>query len=241
MRAVLDEVRFLAFDVFGTVVDWRSSIARAAEPFLTGHGIEVDPLVFADEWRSRYQPSMEAVRTGVRPWVPLERLNRESLETVLARHGVDFGAVTGDELAELNRAWTRLDPWPDSVVGLTRLQRRFPIGPLSNGSIAGMLALARFGGLPWNVILGAEIAHNYKPMPQTYLRSVEAVGLRPDQVAMVAAHNADLRAARAVGLRTVFVARPLEFGPGQTADLTAEDDWDLVTGSITEVADLLGC
>lgn len=241
MTRDFSDVGFLGFDVFGTVVDWRSGVARAAEPFLTSHGIDVDPLAFADEWRSLYQPAMQRVRTGDRPWVRLDLLNRENLETVLARHGVDFGAIPDGELTELNTAWEKLDPWPDAVAGLTRLKRRFAIGPLSNGHIAGMMRLARFGGLPWDVITGAEISHNYKPMPQTYLRSAEVVGLRPEQVAMVAAHNDDLRAARASGLRTVFVARPSEYGPDQTTDLTAEQDWDVVVGSLMEAADALGC
>ncbi len=235
------DVGFLGFDVFGTVVDWRSGVARAAGPFLTEHGVDVDPLVFADEWRALYQPAMQRVRAGDRAWVKLDLLNRENLETVLARHDVDFGAIADDELTQLNTAWEKLDPWPDAVAGLARLKQRFAIGPISNGSIAGMLRLARFGGLPWDVITGAEISHSYKPMPQTYLRSAEAVGLRPEQVAMVAAHNGDLAAARAAGLRTVFVARPHEHGPDQTTDLTAEQDWDVVVGSLTEAADALGC
>ena len=234
-------VGFLGFDVFGTVVDWRNGVARAAEPFLKEHGIDVDPLDFADEWRSLYQPGMERVRTGERSWVKLDVLNRENLETVLARHDADFGGITDARLAELNKAWERLDPWPDSVEGLTRLKGRFAIGPLSNGHIAGMLNLARFGGLPWDVITGAEVARSYKPMPQTYLKSAEAVGLPPEHVAMVAAHNEDLAAARAAGLRTVFVRRPHEHGPGQTTDLEAEQDWDVVAESLTAAADALGC
>jgi 2-haloacid dehalogenase len=235
------EVGFLGFDVFGTVVDWRSGIARAARPFLTAHGLTVDPFVFADEWRALYQPAMEEVRAGRRDWVRLDVLNRENLETVLARHGRPPGSIPEAKLADLNRAWERLDPWPDSVEGLTRLKRRFAIGPLSNGHLAGMMRLARFGGLPWDVIVGAEIARSYKPVPQAYLASAEAVGLAPDQVGMVAAHNADLAAARQCGLRTVFVVRPREHGPNQTTDLRADHDWDIVTGSLTEVADALGC
>jgi 2-haloacid dehalogenase len=241
MRPGFDDVGFLGFDVFGTVVDWRTGVARAAEPFLRRHGIDLDPLDFATEWRSLYQPAMQRVRAGDRPWVKLDVLHRENLETVLARHDANFGAIADAELAELNTAWEKLDPWPDSVAGLTRLKQRFPIGPLSNGHIAGMVKLARFGGLPWDVITGAEISHSYKPMPQTYLRSAEAVGLPPEQVAMVAAHNDDLQAARAAGLRTVFIARPHEHGPGQTTDLTAEQDWDVVAGSLTEAADALDC
>jgi len=241
MRNDFSNVGFLGFDVFGTVVDWRSGVARASEAFLGKYAIDLDPLAFADQWRALYQPSLQKVRSGQRPWVKLEVLNRENLETVLARHGADFGAIADTELAELNKAWERLDPWPDAVEGLSRLKRRFALGPLSNGSISGMLHLGRFGGLPWDVITGAELAKSYKPMPQTYLRSAESVGLRPDQVGMVAAHNDDLKAARAAGLRTVFIRRPHEHGPGQTTDLQAEQEWDVTADSLTEAADALGC
>lgn len=234
-------VGFLGFDVFGTVVDWRSGVARAAEPFLQKHRLAVDPLVFADEWRSLYQPAMQKVRSGERPWVKLDVLNRGNLETVLSRHDADFGSITDAELVDLNKAWERLDPWPDSVEGLTRLKRRFAIGPLSNGHIAGMLNLARFGGLPWDVITGAEVTKSYKPMPQTYLRSADAVGLPPEHVCMMAAHNEDLAAARATGLRTVFIRRPHEHGPNQTTDLEPKQDWDVVADSLIEAADALGC
>lgn len=237
----LHDVGFLGFDVFGTVVDWRSGVARAAAPFLQRHGPNVDPLDFADQWRGLYQPSMQRVRSGERPFVTLDVLNRENLETVLARHEVDFGAITNAELLELNKAWERLDPWPDAVTALTRLKGKFSIGALSNGHIAGMLNLAKFGGLPWDVILGAEIAGTYKPQPQTYLKSAKAVGLAPDLIAMVAAHNSDLAAARANGFKTVFVRRPAEHGPGQTSDLSAEQDWDVIVDSLTEAAEALGC
>ncbi|KPW97027.1 MULTISPECIES: haloacid dehalogenase type II [Pseudomonas syringae group] len=235
------QVGFLGFDVFGTVVDWRGGVARAAAPFLLRHGVNVDPLDFADQWRGLYQPSMQRVRSGERPFVTLDVLNRESLESVLARHEVDFGSIPDTELIELNKAWERLDPWPDSVAGLTRLKRRFSIGTLSNGHIAGMLNLAKFAGLPWDVIVGAQIAGSYKPTPQTYLKSADAVGLAPQAVAMVAAHNSDLAAARANGFKTVFVRRPSEHGPGQTSDLTAEQDWDVIVGSLTDAAEALGC
>jgi 2-haloacid dehalogenase len=241
MMMDMDDTSFLGFDVFGTVVDWRSGVARAAEPFLAQHGLNVDPFDFAVEWRSLYQPSLHSVRVGERPWVKLDILNRENLETVLARHDADFGSITDGELVELNKAWERLDPWPDSVEGLTRLKRRFAIGPLSNGHIAGMLNLARYAGLPWDVITGAEISKTYKPMPQTYLRSAAAVGRDPHQVGMVAAHNEDLEAARAAGLRTVFIRRPHEHGPHQSTDLEATQPWDVVAESLTDAADALGC
>jgi len=241
MAARFEQVEFLGFDVFGTVVDWRSGVARAAALFLARHGIGADPFDFARDWRALYQPAMEAVRTGARPWVRLDVLNRENLVQALARHGVEAGRIADAELAELNRAWERLDPWPDAVEGLLRLKRRFPIGPVSNGHIAGMLKLARFGGLPWDVILGAEIARNYKPQPEVYLKSAKAVGLAPGQVAMVAAHNADLAAARALGLRTVFVRRRFEHGPGQITDLQPEQDWDIVVDDLVGLADALDC
>ncbi len=236
-----DQVAFLGFDVFGTVVDWRSSVTRLAEPFLRRHGVRVDPPIFADEWRALYQPAMERVRSGERAWVKLDVLNRENLETVLARHGVDVRQVPEAELADLNLAWERLDPWPDSVEGLARLKRRFAIGPISNGHMAGMMNLARFGGLPWDVIVGAEVARSYKPQPEAYLRSAAAVGLPPERIAMVAAHNADLAAARALGFRTIFVRRPREHGPDQTTDLEPRSNWDGIADSLLEVADALGC
>jgi 2-haloacid dehalogenase len=241
MTRTFDHIDFLGFDVFGTVVDWRSGVARACEPFLRTHGIDADPFDFADAWRARYQPAMEGVRSGDRPWTRLEVLNLENLRHVLAQHGVDAGAVSADALAELNRCWRRLDPWPDSVAGLLRLKRRFAIAPVSNGSIAGMLQLARFGGLPWDAILGAEIAHNYKPQPAVYLASCDAAGVQPAQACMVAAHNNDLAAARTLGLAAIFVRRPTEHGAGQNTDLDAEQDWDVVAESLVEVADALGC
>jgi 2-haloacid dehalogenase len=234
-------LRFLGFDVFGTVVDWRSGVARAAAPFLERYDIELDPFAFANAWRALYQPAMEKVRAGERPWVRLEVLQRENLEQLLGAHGVNVDDIPEQDLADLTRAWERLDPWPDAVAGLARLKRRFAIAPISNGHIAGMLQLARFGGLPWDAILGAEISRSYKPQPATYLRSLEAAGFAPGQSAMVAAHNADLRAARALGMHTVFVRRPHEYGPDQDSDLHAEDDWDVVAESLTEAADMLGC
>ena len=241
MTVSFNGIGFLGFDVFGTIVDWRSSVARAAGPFLERYGIDVDALAFADEWRSLYQPSIQRIRSGDRPWVRLDVLNRENLETVLAHHGADRGTIPDGDLVRLNTSWERLDPWPDSVEGLTLLRTRFGIGALSNGHLAGMMKLARFGHLPWDIIVGAEIARSYKPTPQTYLKSVDAAGFRPDQAAMVAAHNSDLRAARAAGLRTVFIRRPNEHGREQTTDLEPEADWDVVAENLIDAARNLGC
>ena len=236
-----EDVGLLGFDVFGTVVDWRSGVARACEPFLRTHAIAADPLAFADAWRARYQPAMEEIRAGHRSWVKLDILTLENLNRVLKQHGVEPTDIPFTLLEDLNRCWEQLDPWPDAVPGLLRLKQRYAIAPISNGHIAGMLRLARRGGLPWDVILGAEIAHAYKPQPAVYLASCEAAGLAPTEVCMVAAHNSDLAAARALGLRTIFLRRPLEHGPQQTTDLAPDHAWDVVAESMLEVADALGC
>lgn len=235
-------VRFLGFDVFGTVVDWRRGVARELASFLQRHGRgELDPAAVADAWRGLYQPSMETIRRGDRAWVRLTVLNRESLEVVLRRHDLDPARIPEQELAELNRAWERLDPWPDSVPGLTRLKTRFAIGPISNGNISLMMWLARFGGLPWDVIAGAEATKTYKPQPETYLGAAELLGLRPEECALVAAHNDDLAAARACGLKTAFIPRPAEHGPGQTKDLRPDAAWDVVAYDLVDLAQRLGC
>lgn len=238
----MEGLRALLFDTFGTVVDWRSGIARDAAPFLARHGRgDIDPLAFADAWRRRYQPAMEAVRSGRRPFARLDVLHRENLEAVLRDHGLDPARIPEAELDELNRAWHRLDPWPDSVPGIGRLRRRYVVAPLSNGNIALLLNMAKRAGLPWDTILGAEVAQAYKPSPEAYLRTAEVLGLPPSACMMVAAHNKDLRAARACGLRTGFVPRPTEHGPGQATDLAAEEAWDVVATDFEDMATRLGC
>jgi 2-haloacid dehalogenase len=184
----------------------------------------------ADAWRRRYQPQLETIRSGEREWVVLDVLHREALDGVLADLELDLDPAARDELT---LAWHRLDPWPDTVPGLTRLKERFVIAPCSNGHIAQSVNLAKYAGLPWDAILGAEIARAYKPDPRVYRASVAALGLEPGEVMMVAAHNGDLRAAAACGLRTAFVPRPTEHGPGQTSDLHVEDE-----GVDVEAADL---
>jgi len=237
----MQDVRFLGFDVFGTVVDWRSSVARELTPFLRRHGLgDLDPAAVADEWRALYQPAMEPIRRGQRDWTRLTVLNRENLETVLGRY-LDPRRVAADELAALNRAWERLDPWPDAVAGLTRLKTRFAIGPISNGNVSLMMWLAKYGGLPWDVIAGAEITKTYKPQPETYIGAANLVGLEPAEVALVAAHNDDLAAARMCGLKTVFIPRRTEHGAGQTSDLEPSQAWDMVAEDFTALAERLGC
>jgi 2-haloacid dehalogenase len=219
----------LFFDVFGTCVDWRSSVIRAGEPY----GL---PAAFADDWRARYQPQLETVRSGARPWTVLDVLHREALDEVLAEHGADLPADARDEL---NLVWHRLDPWPDTVEGLTRLKERFVIAPVSNGNIALLVDMARHAGLPWDAILGAELARAYKPQPEAYLRSAEARRIAPGDAMMVAAHNGDLLAAGRLGLMTAFVPRPAEHGPGQTSDLAPEGDYDVVAGDMVALAGVL--
>jgi 2-haloacid dehalogenase len=238
---MLDRVRALVFDVFGTVVDWRSGVVREAAPFLARHGAaNADPAAFAEAWRNRYDPAMAAVRSGRRPFERLDVLHRENLDAILPEFGIDFARVPAAELDELNLAWHRLDPWPDAVPGLTRLKRRFIVAPLSNGNVILMVDMAKRAGLPWDAILGAELAQAYKPAPEAYLRTLDILAMRPDEVCMVAAHNSDLAAARACGLATAFVPRPTEHGPGQTKDLRAEQDWDVVARDFGELAEKLG-
>jgi 2-haloacid dehalogenase len=215
------DIRACLFDVFGTVVDWRSSVSRDLAAFAASRGLPpLDWLEFAVEWRKLYQPSMEEVRSGRRPFTVLDVLHRESLAVLLARYRL--AGLPEADIDHMNRAWHRLDPWPDVLEGLARLKRKRIIAPCSNGNIALMVNLARRAGLPWDCILGAETARAYKPMPEAYLASCRQLGLPPSQVMMVAAHNGDLRAAKAQGLATAFVPRPLEHGPGQTTDLAAD-------------------
>lgn len=239
MQAFAD-VQALLFDVFGTVVDWRAGVAREAAIFLARHAPHVDAFAFADGWRGHYAPAMAEVRAGRRAFVRLDVLHRENLEKTLADFGVEAGKIPASMLDELNLAWHRLDPWPDSVPGLQRLKGGFIIAPLSNGNIRLMLDMAKRAGLPWDAILGAEIAQSYKPAPEAYLRSAEALMLKPEQICMVAAHNGDLAAARGCGLRTAFISRPSEHGPGQTTDLAPTQAWDAVARNMEDLAEQLG-
>lgn len=183
---------------------------------------------------------MQAVRAGTRPFVRLDVLHRENLDEALRTVGIDPAAVPGTDLDRLNLAWHRLDPWPDAVEGLTRLKQRFVVAPLSNGNIGMMVDIAKRAGLPWDAVLGAEVARAYKPMPEAYLRTVDILGLEPGEVCMCAAHNEDLAAARSCGLRTAFFARPTEHGPAQTTDLRAEQDWDVIADDLIDLARRLG-
>lgn len=237
MTEIWKSVRALLFDVFGTVVDWRGSIIREGASLAPELGLEIDWAAFADAWRGRYQPAMERVRSGARAWATLDVLHRENLCDTLAEFGISH--LSEAQIDKLNLLWHRLAPWPDSVAGLTVLKRDFIIAAQSNGNVALMVDMAKAAGLPWDVILGAEVVGHYKPQPQAYLRAVEMLGLSPGQCMMVAAHNDDLAAARDCGLRTAFVCRPTEHGPEQSIDLTAEQDWDVTADSLVDLADRL--
>ncbi|MES1180130.1 MAG: haloacid dehalogenase type II [Hyphomicrobium sp.] len=206
-------VKALFFDVFGTLVDWRSGVARESERLLSPLGHRIDWSAFADAWRGEYQTGMEEVRSGRIPFSKLDVIHRRNLERILPRFGLTgLGERT---LAALNLAWHRLDAWPDVAAGLQRLRRKYWLAPVSNGNISLMVDLARRNDFPWDAILGAEVAGDYKPKPRVYLAACEAFDLKPGECVMVAAHSYDLAAAAALGLRTAHVARPDEAGPGR--------------------------
>lgn len=229
-------VKAILFDVFGTVVDWRGGVIREGERLGEKKGLSVDWEAFADAWRGEYAPSMDRVRTGELPWTRLDELHRESLERLLQRFGA--AGLSEAEKSELNRAWHRLDPWPDSVPGLSRLRERYVIAPLSNGNVSLLVEMAKRGGLPWDAILSAELARRYKPDPEAYLYSAALLGLPPGETMMAAAHPDDLRAAAALGLRTAYIHRPLEWGPrAAPPEMPDEAEFDLVTQSIEELAE----
>lgn len=233
------DVKALAFDVFGTTVDWRSGIAAEAGRLGRKAGVDADWEGLADAWRALYMPSMDRVRSGELPWTNFDRLHRLSLDQVLR----EAGAEGFDDAAreELTRAWERLPPWPDAVPGLQRLGRRFTVVTLSNGNRSQQAALVGYGRLPFQRLLSAEDFHHYKPDPEVYLGAASALGLEPSQVMMVAAHKGDLRAAQAAGLRAAFVERPLEKGPSGGADLLPDPQSDLQVTSFVELAERLGC
>lgn len=230
--------RALLFDVFGTCVDWRSGVAREAEALGRRRGVAIDGAALADAWRARYQPQLETVRSGRRPWTTLDVLHREALDEVLAGLGLD--AIGPADRDELTLAWHRLDPWPDTLEGLRRLRARFVVAPCSNGHVALIVAMARRSGIVWDAVLGAEVARAYKPDAEAYLASVRALGVDAGEVTMVAAHGSDLEAAGGLGLGTAFVVRPTEHGPGQTTDLEPPAGTDVVATDLVDLADRLG-
>ncbi len=232
--------RVLAFDVFGTVVDWRSGIARESTAFLAAIGrSDVDGVEFADDWRARYQPAMKSVRDGKRPFVILDVLHREMLDATLMNRGIDPEGIEAAMLEDWTRAWHRLDPWPDAVEGLVRLKANFPIVTLSNGNIALIMEMARRGGLPWDAILGAEVTRTYKPAREAYIATASILDVAPGELCLVAAHHSDLAAARGAGLLTAYVHRPMEHGGAPPPDEGQRQQWDWQSNDLIELAHLL--
>ena len=234
MNPALANVRALVFDVFGTVVDWRASIAREVRALAAAKGLRVNAAKFADAWRAGYRPAMDRVARGELPWTKIDDLHRLILDDILVKFRLS--ALSEEETVALNRAWHRLKPWPDSVRGLRRLKRKFTISTLSNGNVALLNNMAKNAGLPWDLILSAEIFHHYKPDPATYLGAAAILGLEPGEVMMVAAHKDDLHAAARQGLRTALVLRPSEYGRGRHPDLAPEPAFDINAADFIDLA-----
>ena len=231
------EVRALTFDVFGTVVDWRSTLIREGRALGQAKSLSVDWTAFADAWRDGYGPAMNRVRQGELPWKTIDELHRLILDDLLGRF--DIQGLSESEKADLNRVWHRLDPWPDSAEGLARLKTKFIVASLSNGNVALLVNMAKHAGLPWDAVLSAELAGRYKPDREVYLKAAELLGLPPAKVMMVAAHKGDLRAAKAAGLRTAFVPRPKE-RPNRRIDLSYDTSFDVNARDFLDLADQLG-
>jgi 2-haloacid dehalogenase len=230
-------VRALLFDVFGSVVDWRTSITRDLSQWSESQGIHVQWEPFVRAWRAQYQPRMQEVRSGQRPFALLDTLHREALVSLLPEYGLTD--LTTEQIDHINRAWHRLDAWPDSMNGLIRLKAKYTIAPLSNGNVALLNNMAKHAALPWDLNLSTQWFEAYKPQPQTYLGAAAALGLQPNEVMMCAAHNDDLAAARACGLKTAFWPRPTEYGVDQTKDFDAEQNWDVIAQDMRDLADQL--
>lgn len=230
-------VKALLFDVFGTVVDWRGSIIEEGSAWEKRKNITVDWGRFADRWRAGYGPSMDKVRKGEIPWTNLDQLHRALFEDLLKEFQVD--GLSEEEKDHWNRVWHRLKPWPDAVAALTRLKKKYTIAPLSNGNIALLTAMAKHAGLPWDVILSAELARHYKPDREAYLTAVQLLQLKPHEVMMCAAHTGDLISARSLGLHTGFIHQASEFGPTGKADTAKPGDFDVVSANLLDFASKL--
>lgn len=232
-------LRAIVFDTFGTLVDWRASLIDAFKKFGNEHGVKAPWEMVTDRWRAAYWPNLDRVRRGELGWTILDQLHFSALAEILPEFGIT--SLPESDLRYLTNCWHRLLPWPDVVEGLRRLKRKYVIGPLSNGNLSLLVDLGKFAELPWDVVFGCDMFRHYKPDPETYLGVCAYLGLRPEQVMMAAAHNYDLNAAQKLGLRTAFIPRPTEHGPGQTTDLRAEGDWDIIAADLVNLAERLKC
>jgi len=237
-NTVADSVKALTFDVFGTVVDWRGSIIREGQLLAAKKGYNVDWARFADSWRSGYGPAMNKVRTGELPWTKIDDLHRMILDNLVEEYSLT--GLSEADLVHFNEAWHRLSPWPDTVSGLNKLKSKYVITTLSNGNVSLLTHMAKNGGLPWDAILSAELSGHYKPDPEAYLKAADLLSLKPEQVMMVAAHPGDLRAAARTGLKTAYVIRPLERGPGRPVNRNPDGDFDYTAEDFNDLARQLG-
>ena len=236
--SVANSVKALTFDVFGTVVDWRGSIIREGQLLAAKKGYNVDWARFADSWRSGYGPAMNKVRSGELPWTKIDDLHRMILDDLVEEYSLT--GLSEAELVHFNEAWHRLSPWPDTVSGLNKLKSKYVITTLSNGNVSLLTHMAKNGGLPWDAILSAELSGHYKPDPQAYLKAADLLSLKPEQVMMVAAHPSDLRAAARTGLKTAYVIRPLERGPGRPVNRNPDGEFDYTAENFNDLARQLG-
>ncbi len=228
------DVKAVLFDTFGTIVDWRGSLIAELTAFGQARRLHADWVGLVDRWRGAYRPQMNRVRQGELPWTILDDLHRSALDSLLPEFGLD----SLDEAARdhLTQGWRRLHPWPDAIPGLHAIATRRIVGPLSNGNLALLVAMKKHAGLPWDVVFGTDMFRHYKPDREVYLGACALLSLQPREVMLCAAHNDDLHAARALGLRTAFVARPTEYGPSQTENLTPDSDWDMVADDLEALA-----
>ena len=234
----LKTIRAIAFDVQGTCVDFYQPIQRMGEAVNRAKGLDIDWAALSSDWRDLYRATLDEVITGQRPWLRVDRIYRQSLDVLLARRDL-AGTFTTAERDELNQIWNRLEPWPDSIDGLAKLRRRFVTATLSNAGMAAVVAVIKHAGLPFDAVLTAELAQTYKPAPAVYQLAVDYLGYQPHEILMVACHKYDLKAARAFGMRTAFVARPMEFGPNAKPDTTPEPWFDLHVDSFLALAHAL--
>lgn len=233
------KIKALAFDVFGTVVDWRSSIIREGLELSRNKDVgDIDWADFADDWRKGYQPAMGTVRSGESPWENIDTLHRKILDSLLEKYHIE--GLSETEIDHFNRSWHRLDPWPDAVEGLLRIRQQYVVATLSNGNVSLLVNMAKYGGLTWDCILSAELFKHYKPDPEVYQGAARLLGIQTEELIMVAAHKGDLQAAHAAGCKTAFVPRPLEFGPDKVPDLEPDPEFDITAEDFNQLAEKLG-
>ncbi len=235
----IENITAILFDTYGTVVDWRSSVIAEGRALAREKGIEcIDWEAFADAWKATYRPYIDQVRNGERPWTDNDALQRQRLDEIIGEFGIT--GLNEHDVADLNRAWHRLKPWPDSLPGLRRIKANVPIGAFSNGNLLLLANMANHSDIPWDFIISSDLFRHYKPDPEIYLGAIELLGGEADRLMLVAAHNYDLANARKHGMLTAFVLRPTMFGPNQDTNLEAEDDWDIIADSLEGVAAALG-